>query len=92
MGLLRSANLDPLQASLYPRPTPFADLAEWVRLFGKQFLEGIDPEDEQGLVNDVVARCRDGGACYWDEEKKSWYLDYVRLRIVAVKVGGNGNL
>jgi hypothetical protein len=87
--LLRSANLDPIQASLCPRSTPFTDLSEWVRLFGKQFLEGIDPEDEQELVNEVVARCRESGVCYWDDEKKSWYLDYVRLRVVAVKAGGH---
>jgi SAM-dependent methyltransferase len=91
MGLLRSANLDPLQASLYPRSTPFADLSEWVRLFGKQFLQGMDPEDEQELVDEVVSRCRESGVCYWDDEKKSWYLDYVRLRIIAVKAEGRGN-
>jgi hypothetical protein len=89
MELLRSANLDPLQATLYPRPTPFANLAEWVHFFGKKFLEGINPDDVQELVDEVVARCRESGACHWDEEKSSWYIDYVRLRIVAVKGGGD---
>lgn len=87
IALLRSANLDPLQVSLHPRATPFADLAGWIRLFGQQFLEGIMSEDEPELVNEVVASCRESGACRWDEEKQLWYLDYVRLRIVAVKAG-----
>jgi|SRR6266851_1104949 len=92
MGLLRSACLDPLRASLHRRATPFADLAAWIRLFGTKFLEGIDPDDEQELVNEVVARCRESGVCNWDEEKKLWYLDYVRLRVVAVKEGGHGDM
>ena len=78
---------DPLQVSLHPRATPFADLAGWIRLFGQQFLEGIMSEDEPELVNEVVASCRESGACRWDEEKRLWYLDYVRLRIIAVKAG-----
>ena len=41
MALLRSANLDPLQVSLHPRATPFADLAGWLRLFGQQFWKGL---------------------------------------------------
>jgi hypothetical protein len=85
IGLLRSANLEPLQVSLYPRTTPFVDLAEWVRLFGKQFLEDISSEDKQEFIDEVVARCQESGTCYWDEEKKVWNLDYVRLRVVAVK-------
>ena len=83
--LLRLANLIPLQVSLHPRATPFADLAGWIRLFGGQFLDGIELEDAPELVNEVVVSCRESGACHWDEEKKLWYLDYVRLRILAVK-------
>lgn len=85
MGLLKSASLVPLRVSLHPRVTPFADLAGWIRLFGAKFLEGIKSEDEPELVNEVVESCRESGTCHWDEEKKLWYLDYVRLRIVAVK-------
>jgi hypothetical protein len=87
MGLLRSANLDPLQVSLHPRATPFADLAGWIHLFGVHFLEGIESEDVPELVNEVVASCRESGRCHWDEGKKLWYLDYVRLRVIAVKAG-----
>ena len=50
------------------------------------FLEGIGSEDVSVLVN-VVASCRESGACHWDEGKKLWYLDYVRLRVIAVKTG-----
>ena len=85
MRLLRSANLVPLQVSLHPRVTPFADLDGWIRLFGRQFLEEIESEDKPELVNEVVGSCRESGACHWDEEKQLWYLDYVRLRIIAMK-------
>ncbi|KAI0274277.1 S-adenosyl-L-methionine-dependent methyltransferase [Russula aff. rugulosa BPL654] len=91
IGLLRSAGLVPLRVSLHPRATPFADLAGWIRLFGGKFLEGINSEDELELVNEVVASCRESGACHWDEEKKLWYLDYVRLRIVAMKAQDHGD-
>lgn len=86
IGLLRSASLVPLQVTLHPRATPFADLAGWIRLFGGKFLEGIKSEDEPEFVNEVVASCRGSCTCHWDEEKQLWYLDYVRLRIVAAKV------
>jgi len=91
MELLRSANLEPLRVSLHPRPTPFADLAGWIRLFGRHFLEGMGSEDKQEFVDEVVASCRESSRCRWDEEKKLWYLDYVRLRVVAVKAGINGD-
>lgn len=68
------------------------DLAGWIRLFGQQFLEGMKSEDEQEFVNEVVTSCRQIDGCQWDEEKKLWYLDYVRLRIVAVKVSGHDDL
>lgn len=85
--LLKSANLHPLTIVLQPRETPIADLADWVRLFcGHTFLEGIEPEEEQEIIREVVATCRNAGRCRWDEQKKLWYLDYVRLRVTAVKV------
>jgi len=89
--LLRSANLEPLSVSLHPRPTPFADLAGWIRLFGRHFLEGMGSDDEQEFVDKVVANCQESGRCHWDEEKKLWHLDYVRLRVVAVKAGIHGD-
>jgi len=87
MELLGSANLRPLQVSLHPRATPFADLAGWIRLFGRDFLEGIESEDEQEFIDEVITSCQKSGLCHWDEEKGVWYLDYVRLRVVAVKAG-----
>ncbi|KAI9443058.1 S-adenosyl-L-methionine-dependent methyltransferase [Lactarius indigo] len=86
--LLKSANLHPLSVTLHPRETPIADLAGWIRLFcGHNFLEGIEPEDEQEIICEVVATCRKADRCRWDEQKKLWYLDYVRLRVTATKVG-----
>ncbi|KAF8258468.1 S-adenosyl-L-methionine-dependent methyltransferase, partial [Lactarius quietus] len=65
--LLKSANLHPLNVVLQPRETPIVDLADWIRLFcGHNFLEGIDSEDEQEIIREVVASCRKAGRCRWD--------------------------
>ncbi|KAF8272646.1 S-adenosyl-L-methionine-dependent methyltransferase [Lactarius quietus] len=85
-AIVEVRNLHPLNVVLQPRETPIVDLADWIRLFcGHNFLEGIDSEDEQEIIREVVASCRKAGRCRWDEEKKLWYLDYVRLRVTAVK-------
>ncbi|KAI9454116.1 S-adenosyl-L-methionine-dependent methyltransferase [Russula earlei] len=91
-ALLRSAGLEPFHVSLRPRSTSFGDLAGWIRLFGGTFLEGIGSKDKQELVNEVVASCRESGACHWDDEKMLWNLEYVRLRVVAAKAGIHGDL
>jgi hypothetical protein len=88
--LLKSAELRPLHVSLHPRATPVADLGGWIRLFGRHFLEGIGPEEERTIVNDVIETCRKSSAWRQDGEEKSWVLGYVRLRIVAVK--GNSDV
>lgn len=85
--VLKSVNIHPLNVVLQPRETPVVDLADWIRFFcGHNFLEGIEAEDEQEIVREVVATCRKAGRCRWDEQKKLWYLDYVRLRVTATKV------
>ena len=67
----------------FDRPTELVDcpdgLADWVRMFGAGMLEPLTPADRRVVVEQVVERCRAqlqrGGA---------WYVDYVRLRFVAV--------
>jgi SAM-dependent methyltransferase len=91
--LLRLTDFRPLYAALHPRATPVADLGGWIRLFGRSFLEGMGPEEEQAFVNEVVEVCRKSGANAWRLERdgisEAWELDYVRLRIVAVKGGSD---
>jgi hypothetical protein len=83
--LLKLADFRPSYVSLHLRPTLVPDLGGWIRLFGRHFLEGIGPEEEQAFVNEVVETCRRSGAWRRDRDEKSWVLDYVRLRVVAVK-------
>jgi hypothetical protein len=83
--LLRLTDFRPFYAALHPRATPVADLWGWIRLFGRPFLEGVGPEEEQAFVSEVVEVCRKSGAWRLDRDGKSWELEYVRLRILAVK-------
>jgi SAM-dependent methyltransferase len=83
--LLKLADFRPLSVSLHPRATTVADLGGWIRLFGRRFLEGIGPEEEQVIVNEVVETCRMSGAWREARDRKSWGLEYVRLRVVAMK-------
>lgn len=83
--LFKLADFRPISVSLHPRATTIVDLGGWIRLFGRRFLEGIGPEEEQAIVNEVVETCRTSGAWREDGDRKSWELEYVRLRVVAVK-------
>ena len=49
-------------------------------MFASAYLNGIDENDKEGILSDTQAmlestNCRNG----------SWYADYKRLRMVAVK-------
>ncbi|KAI0051060.1 S-adenosyl-L-methionine-dependent methyltransferase [Auriscalpium vulgare] len=83
--LLVSSGLRPVHTSLHPRPTPVEDLAAWLHVFcGHNFLAGFSPEEEDSVVNEVVALCREDERC-WDVASERWSLDYVRLRFIAEK-------
>ncbi|EKG22263.1 Methyltransferase type 11 [Macrophomina phaseolina MS6] len=57
-------------------------LAGWVRLMGDSFLRTVpEGEKREEVVQWVVEVCR--GAC--EREDGSWWLGYVRLRVVARK-------
>lgn len=82
--LLERAGFEAVLMHLFDRPTPLDDCpggaAEWVRMFGGDFLEVVPPEHRERVlarVNDLTAPSlyRDG----------RWVADYRRLRFVAVK-------
>lgn len=72
-------------AVLFDRPTPL-DPGEdafraWLEVFGKDFLEGLTPDTRNRVIRTAEERARpdlySGG---------NWTIDYVRLRVVAVRV------
>lgn len=54
--------------------------ADWIRMFVKQPFEGMDPQTKEEIIGAVVEKVREklyvGG---------TWHVDYVRIRIKAVK-------
>ena len=83
-ALLERVGLRVTFAALFERPTPQEDgeegLAHWLAVFGAPLLHHLDEKARRAVAADVAARLRPhlfhGG---------SWVIDYVRLRIVAVR-------
>jgi trans-aconitate 2-methyltransferase len=81
--LLESKGLRVTQAFHFDRLTELTasdGMAGWLEMFGGRLFEGLDAASRREAVNRIVERlrpvlCRDG----------KWYVDYRRLRIVAVR-------
>jgi trans-aconitate methyltransferase len=82
--LLERHGLETISAVLFDRPTLLdggkAGLSLWLEMFGDSFFANIPPETRRQIVADIEQRLhpalfRDG----------SWYADYRRLRIVAIR-------
>jgi trans-aconitate 2-methyltransferase len=81
--LLESKGLRVTQAFHFDRPTELTasdGMAGWLEMFGGRLFEGLDATSRRDSLNRIVERlrsvlCRDG----------RWYVDYRRLRIVAVR-------
>jgi SAM-dependent methyltransferase len=85
--LLERFGLSLASAALFPRPTVVegGTLRGWMEMFGAALLSGVPEADRDALLDamEEVLRplmFRDG----------DWYVDYVRLRFVAVKEGESG--
>jgi trans-aconitate methyltransferase len=83
-GLLERAGFEVTFMHLFDRPTPLDDCpdgtADWVRMFGDDFLEPLPPERWPRVLQRVNALTRP--ALLHDGR---WIADYRRLRFVAVK-------
>ena len=79
---LRNAGLVPKDLALVPRPTPLpTDMAGWLRTFGASLFAHV-PDDARAGVTDEIVELLRPTLC---DERGVWILDYVRLRVVAVK-------
>jgi len=82
-AVLEQAGLEVRQLELADRLTRLAGpdgLADWLGLFGAGTLAGYAPEQRDALVAGAVERAR---ARLWQDG--SWWADYRRLRVLAVK-------
>ena len=72
-------------AVLFERPTRLSGadgLRDWIRMFVKLPFEGVAPDMRKAIIREAETRLRP--ELYRDG---SWYADYVRIRLRAVKTG-----
>ena len=78
--LLDGAGLVAAYAAIFPRRTKVTSVEDWIRMFVKAPFAGM----AEGLKDEIIAEAQE--ACrpaLFDSE--GWHVDYVRLRIKAVK-------
>lgn len=83
--ILEAAGLRVTYAVLFDRPTPQQGedgLERWIRMFVKAPFEGIAPDVQDAIIGEAVASLRET----LRREDGTWYVDYVRIRIKAMKV------
>ncbi len=82
--LLESRGFEVQFAQLYDRPTELgrvdSDIKDWLTMFGKAFLDDIEPNKQEEIKTSVQERLKT--ELY---REGMWYVDYRRLRVVAVK-------
>ncbi|MCD8317840.1 MAG: class I SAM-dependent methyltransferase [Paraprevotella sp.] len=71
-------------AILFDRPTRCSNgdrgLREWIRMFDKVPFRGVDEATEEDILRDAEQQLRNS---LWHDG--SWFVDYVRIRIKAIK-------
>lgn len=81
--MLERHGLQVRAALLFDRPTPQQTedgLADWIRMFDKAPFAGVSEELQETIIREAVETLRP--VLYHDA---CWYVDYVRIRIKAVK-------
>ena len=79
--LLKSEGFEVKYAKLIPRPTPMDDIMHWLDIFANGVTEHLNAEQFETFK----VECRDILKYKIYSDEGSWMLDYVRLRIDAVK-------
>lgn len=83
-SLLESVGFRVRYAAHFDRETALKDdgsgIADWIRMFGQQFLAGIKEEDIDAICSGVQEKLK---RTHFRDGK--WYADYKRLRVMAIK-------
>jgi len=82
-SLLESVGFEVKYIELIPRSTPMDDIVHWLDIFVNGITEHLSKEQFEVFKSE----CRDILVNTIYSEEKGWILDYVRLRIEAVKIG-----
>ena len=82
--LLEKQGFDVIYAVLFDRPTPLEDgdvgMANWIEMFGSNFLLELSVEEQLQLIRLVEENLKP--TLYKDGR---WFADYRRIRVVAIK-------
>jgi len=81
--LLESEGFRVTYAELIPRPTPMDDIMHWLDIF----TNGVTKHLSQEQFEIFKSECRDSLKTKIYSEEEGWVLDYVRLRVKAVRMG-----
>ncbi|SFV66158.1 SAM-dependent methyltransferase [hydrothermal vent metagenome] len=79
--VLESEGLRVEYAELIPRPTPMDDIMNWLDIFAN----GVTKHLSQEQFETFKSECRDILKTKIYSEEEGWILDYIRLRVRAVK-------
>lgn len=67
----------------FPRPTDLdCPMENWLQVFAAAFDVLLPEGDVPAFHADMAQRCR---LVLYDEARRRWWVDYVRLRFVALK-------
>jgi len=80
--LLEQAGFGVITIALIPRPTPMDDIINWLDIFSN----GVTAYLTQEQFEVFKIECRDILKEYIYSEDNGWILDYIRLRVSAVKM------
>ncbi len=81
-ALLESVGFEVKYIELIPRPTPMDDIVHWLEIFANGITEHLNKE-QFGVFK---SECRDILVDTIHSTEEGWILDYVRLRVEAVKM------
>ncbi len=74
--------------TLVDRMTPLAEgdsAADWARMFGAALVEDVPSSSRLHFDHTVDDTARDLGLATRPDGEPGWWIDYVRLRLVAVR-------
>ncbi len=81
-ALLKAQGFELDSIALFPRPTPLpGDISGWLETFAQPFLFEVSPQDRASCIEEVRERVR----ADLFQSGEGWVVDYVRLRLRAVK-------
>jgi hypothetical protein len=81
--MIEKAGMIVQYAKLFKRPTPLSGedgLSDWIRMFVTKPFIGIDQQEKNQMIEECVESLRKDMYHHG-----TWYADYVRLRMKAIK-------